>query len=485
MAELVVPLTPLIPSPPPLTEPTSTSNNEVHANPTMTFLAAAQRVGCTVHPAVRFDADRKRPAAHLVALSGLSDPTHALCLSVDTQPLTACASFHLDLVAAPFHCHVDADVPKDTLMFALPLHLVLTPDPGTDLPNAGKHAGLVLTLAQRLHCQHDGHSHLSSLSHIRPEPEPEPPSKKTPESDFWRQYLAAAAVPDAALYWDEARVHALRGTNLAASLPTQQAELARQLAALHASDYAQRHQIPVTTLRHAHQLVLSRAFARDSLPPLPASFASHAAYLLPIFDALNHSHTLVNLRFVLEDQALGFRTTQPVPRGGRLYNTYGDRTNEELLCSYGFELAEPSCDAVTLALVLPDIPPASAAWLAQHLPRDWVTEPLAADKLRLRAVLRSDNWAWLILAILISEGLDLDGPLDSCQIQPLLQGLPHEFVKAGVAPLLQRLAALAQCTSAPATGAPGHLYVTGVQRICAHIQQQATALLAQCTDDSD
>lgn len=78
------------------------------------------------------------------------------------------------------------------------------------------------------------------------------------------------------------------------------------------------------------------------------------AFLLPVFDLLNHNHERSNVKWELSDGKYIFKTKEPIPSGVEVFNSYGPKTNEELLLNYGFALERNPDDKTTLALRIPE-----------------------------------------------------------------------------------------------------------------------------------
>lgn len=79
------------------------------------------------------------------------------------------------------------------------------------------------------------------------------------------------------------------------------------------------------------------------------------AFLVPIFDLLNHNNSVQVKWDTVPDaeRIFTFKTEQEITKGVEIYNSYGPKTNQELLFGYGFVLDDNKDDSATLALRIP------------------------------------------------------------------------------------------------------------------------------------
>jgi hypothetical protein len=91
------------------------------------------------------------------------------------------------------------------------------------------------------------------------------------------------------------------------------------------------------------------------------------AVLLPIFDLLNHDDQKAKVNWDFEDGQYIFRTQEPLEKDVEVFNSYGPKTNEELLLSYGFALEDNPNDKSTLSLRIPEDQVANAIKFGVHL----------------------------------------------------------------------------------------------------------------------
>lgn len=75
------------------------------------------------------------------------------------------------------------------------------------------------------------------------------------------------------------------------------------------------------------------------------------AFLYPIVDLLNHKNG-VNVKWVAQNDQVCFITQEVLKKGDEIFNNYGDKSNEDLLLSYGFTEDNNQCDFARLTLKL-------------------------------------------------------------------------------------------------------------------------------------
>lgn len=78
------------------------------------------------------------------------------------------------------------------------------------------------------------------------------------------------------------------------------------------------------------------------------------AFLLPVFDLLNHNNQKADVKWDFEDNQYIFKTKQVLEQGSEVFNSYGPKTNEELLLNYGFVLEDNPDDKANISLRIPE-----------------------------------------------------------------------------------------------------------------------------------
>ena len=177
----------------------------------------------------------------------------------------------------------------------------------------------------------------------------------------WAATLPAAA-PDAASWPSDAQA-LLKGTDLGAALPHVEQELAElhgRLAAAAGGAAA----ITLDELRWARGMALSRRFparlgggeADEDAQEQEGRWGTIGS-LVPVMDLLNHSAAadpaLITLGTTEDGQHAFIRNTAPLAAGDEAFTNYGsDKSNEELLASFGFAVPNNPADRIMLLLSL-------------------------------------------------------------------------------------------------------------------------------------
>ncbi|KAG6354658.1 hypothetical protein INS49_004676 [Diaporthe citri] len=182
------------------------------------------------------------------------------------------------------------------------------------------------------------------------------------KDSFWHPYISTLPQPDSISswslppFWPEEDFRFLGGTNAAVAAQEIQANVKR--------DYRQARKILKEEgfenwqdyTRHlfnwAFAIFASRSFRPSLVTPaavqereLPENVGiDDFAMLLPVYDVINH-HPKANVRWAVDDhsgapEACHFITFDSYKPGEQVFNTYGKKTNSELLLSYGFMLPE-------------------------------------------------------------------------------------------------------------------------------------------------
>lgn len=223
------------------------------------------------------------------------------------------------------------------------------------------------------------------------------------KSSFWHPYIATLPQPDAAVaaasaswnlppFWPQQDIAFLDGTNTGVALHEihdavkaeykQARRLLKSTGFTHYQDY--------TSSLHtwAFSMFASRSF-RPSLvlptrsvwdkasPHVPAGVQlDDFSVLLPVFDIINHSMH-VQVRWLVDDDAAAcrFQTLDTYPQPcQQIFNSYGTKTNSELLLSYGFILPETDAlhnDYIHLrkkTAASPTTTPAGENWTSSNNP---------------------------------------------------------------------------------------------------------------------
>ncbi|KAI7782841.1 hypothetical protein LA080_012882 [Diaporthe eres] len=182
------------------------------------------------------------------------------------------------------------------------------------------------------------------------------------KDSFWHPYISTLPQPDSFSswslppFWPEEDFRFLGGTNVAVGAQEIQTNVKR--------DYKQARKILKEEgfenwqdyTRHlfnwAFAIFASRSFRPSLVAPaavqereLPENVGiDDFAMLLPVYDIINHNPK-ANVRWAVDDHSgasdtCRFITFDSYKPGEQVFNTYGKKTNSELLLSYGFMLPE-------------------------------------------------------------------------------------------------------------------------------------------------
>lgn len=186
------------------------------------------------------------------------------------------------------------------------------------------------------------------------------------KSSFWYPYIATLPQPDAISswslppFWPEDDFAFLEGTNTGIAAQVIQDQLKGEFKearkVLKAANFSDWQDYTRPLYHWAFAMFSSRSF-RPSLviPPAvqdavlaPSAAAAVAiddfSILLPVFDIINHNPK-ADVRWLVDDDVSAaavcrFQTLDPYQPGEQVFNSYGKKTNSELLLSYGFILPE-------------------------------------------------------------------------------------------------------------------------------------------------
>ena len=150
----------------------------------------------------------------------------------------------------------------------------------------------------------------------------------------------------------------LKGTNLGVAIDKSNSELQSELEQYHdffrAAHPLLFSKITIENIRWAKSMYRSRGFPSSLLPPNPVSDSTYdgVGILLPLLDMFNHKRrTKIEWR--------GTSTAIQFVNGGdkivgeaQIFNNYGGKSNDSLLISYGFAIADNEDDAFLLELVI-------------------------------------------------------------------------------------------------------------------------------------
>lgn len=182
------------------------------------------------------------------------------------------------------------------------------------------------------------------------------------KDSFWHPYISTLPQPDSISswslppFWPDEDFQFLEGTNAAVAAQEIQSNTKR--------DYKQARKILKEEsfenwqdyTRHlfnwAFSIFASRSFRPSLVTPttvqereLPKNIGiDEFSMLLPVYDIINHD-SKANVKWAVDDQGgasetCRFITLDSYKPGEQVFNTYGKKTNSELLLSYGFMLPE-------------------------------------------------------------------------------------------------------------------------------------------------
>ncbi|CAN8104165.1 unnamed protein product [Discula destructiva] len=187
------------------------------------------------------------------------------------------------------------------------------------------------------------------------------------KSSFWHPYIATLPQPDALSswssppFWPEEDAGLLEGTNTGIAAETIRTQLKNEYkqarTLLKEARFANWQDYTRPLYNWAYSIFASRSFrpslviptASASLPPGVA--IDDFSVLLPVFDIINHSMQ-AKVEWLVDTNSVGapgdgprnsvcrFHTLDTYQPGDQIFNSYGKKTNSELLLSYGFILPE-------------------------------------------------------------------------------------------------------------------------------------------------
>ncbi|KAH3679938.1 hypothetical protein WICMUC_000681 [Wickerhamomyces mucosus] len=102
----------------------------------------------------------------------------------------------------------------------------------------------------------------------------------------------------------------------------------------------------------AFAILTSRGFPLFINPDKKAKDVNEA-FLLPIFDLLNHDNKS-KVEWELKDENYTFKVKSELSKGQEVLNSYGPKNNETLLLNYGFVLEKNDADNTGISLRIPD-----------------------------------------------------------------------------------------------------------------------------------
>lgn len=182
------------------------------------------------------------------------------------------------------------------------------------------------------------------------------------KASFWYPYIATLPQPDVTSswtsppFWPEEDAEFLEGTNTGIAADTVRAQLKEEfkLARKALKEANFENWQDYTRLLHnwAYSIFASRSFRPSLVLPkaiwnkiLPDGVAiDDFSVLLPVFDIINHSMK-AQVRWLVDHESTDanvcrFQTLDTYGPGDQIFNSYGKKTNSELLLSYGFILPE-------------------------------------------------------------------------------------------------------------------------------------------------
>lgn len=182
------------------------------------------------------------------------------------------------------------------------------------------------------------------------------------QASFWHPYIATLPQPDVVSswslppFWPEEDLDFLDGTNtgvaseeIRTNVKTEYKE-ARKI--LKEEDYENWQDYTRPLYNWAFSMFASRSFRPSLVTPrsiqemeLPKNVGiDDFSILLPVYDIINHD-IKANVQWLVDHNSMSaevcsFQTLDEYKPGQQVFNTYGKKTNSELLLSYGFVLPE-------------------------------------------------------------------------------------------------------------------------------------------------
>lgn len=182
------------------------------------------------------------------------------------------------------------------------------------------------------------------------------------KNSFWYPYIATLPQPDVASswssppFWPEEDAEFLEGTNTGIAAETVRAQLKDEFKlarkALKDANFENWQDYTRLLYNWAYSMFASRSFRPSLVMPkalqdqvLPDGVAiDDFSVLLPVFDIINHSMK-AQVQWIVDHESndaglCRFQTLDTYKPGDQVFNSYGKKTNSELLLSYGFVLPE-------------------------------------------------------------------------------------------------------------------------------------------------
>lgn len=182
------------------------------------------------------------------------------------------------------------------------------------------------------------------------------------KDSFWHPYISTLPQPDSISswnlppFWPEEDFEFLEGTNAGVAAQEIQANVKRDYKGARKILKEEGFENWQDYTRHlfnwAFSIFASRSFRPSLVTPavvqereLPENIGTDDfSMLLPVYDIINHDMK-ANVRWAVDDdsgasEACRFITFDSYNPGEQVFNTYGKKTNSELLLSYGFMLPE-------------------------------------------------------------------------------------------------------------------------------------------------
>lgn len=182
------------------------------------------------------------------------------------------------------------------------------------------------------------------------------------KDSFWHPYISTLPQPDSISswnlppFWPEEDFEFLEGTNAAVAAEEIQANVKKEYKEarkiLKEEGFENWQDYTRLLFNWAFSMFASRSFRPSLVTPtavqereLPDNIKiDDFAMLLPVYDIINHDMK-ANVRWAVDDdsgapEACRFITFDSYNPGEQVFNTYGKKTNSELLLSYGFILPE-------------------------------------------------------------------------------------------------------------------------------------------------
>ncbi|KAL8284115.1 hypothetical protein RQP46_004864 [Phenoliferia psychrophenolica] len=171
-------------------------------------------------------------------------------------------------------------------------------------------------------------------------------------------------------YWSDAELSLLEGTNLAPAVVERTMGWRKEFEGVKRKVGGEvAAQLSWNLYLWASTIISSRAFPSSLLHDFEPS-PTPTPVLLPGVDTLNHSPHGVKVSWLSDviKRTVSIVIEEDVAADQQVFNTYGAKSNEELLLGYGFVLPSNRSDTVALKLSIPPTPAPLSSTLASFSP---------------------------------------------------------------------------------------------------------------------